>query len=195
MGFSGEVVEPLGSITLPMTLKYGDRVRTVNLRFSVARAPLKYNIILGRTWMKALGEMASTTHNYLNFPTPRGVATVRSSIKIVAGVEANDKSRRGQKGIEEWIFNREYPEQTIKIGAQLSDKWKASLKEMLLHNMNFFAWKHEDMTRIPRTRVQHRLKEFHWMEPVKQKKRTLGPERIQVVLEETWKLLQAGIVP
>ncbi|XP_076930237.1 uncharacterized protein LOC143594944 [Bidens hawaiensis] len=169
MGFSGEVAEPLGSLTLPLTLKDGDRARIVHLRFFVVRAPSKYNIILGRLGINALRAVASTVH------------------------EANNRSKNNRKNVEEWILNGEYPEQTIKIGAQLSDKGKAGLKEML-RSTYVFAWKHEDMIGVPRSQVEHDLKEFQWTEHIKQKKRSLGLERSRVVLEETQKLLQVGIV-
>lgn len=68
MGFSGEVIEPLGSLTLSLTLKDVEKTRTVNLRFSVVRATLKYNIILGRLGMKALQAVASTFYGCLKFP-------------------------------------------------------------------------------------------------------------------------------
>ncbi|XP_076944584.1 uncharacterized protein LOC143615313 [Bidens hawaiensis] len=70
VGFSGEVVKPLGSITLPFSLMEGRKVRTVQLRFSVVRAPSKYNIILGRPAMRALRAIASTAHGCIKFPTP-----------------------------------------------------------------------------------------------------------------------------
>ncbi|XP_076936980.1 uncharacterized protein LOC143604358 [Bidens hawaiensis] len=189
MGFSGEVVEPLGSLMLPLTLRDGERTRTVNLRFSMVQSPSKYNVILGRPGMKALRAVASTVHGCMKFPTPKGVATIRSSAEIVASIGMGSKSKRVPKGIEEWVLNGDYPEQTVRIGSQLTDRGKAGLKDMLLQNADVFAWSHEDMTGVPGNLVQHRLDEFHWMEPVKQKKRSLGPQKSLAILEETKKLL------
>ncbi|XP_076936700.1 uncharacterized protein LOC143603943 [Bidens hawaiensis] len=186
MGFSGEVVEPLGSLTLPFTLRDGEKTRTVCLRFSVVRAPSKYNIILGRLGMKALRAVPSTVHGYMKFPTPKGVATIRSSTEIIAGFRRGGKER---KGVEEWVLNGEQPDQTVRIGSQLSDKGKAGLKEVLLHNADVFSWTHKDMTGVPRDFVQHTMDEFHWMEPVKQKRRSLGLQKSQAVREETAKLI------
>ncbi|XP_076915109.1 uncharacterized protein LOC143574349 [Bidens hawaiensis] len=191
MGFSGEVVEPLGSLTLPFTLRDEDKTRTVYLRFSVVRAPSKYNIILGRPGMRALRAVPSTVHGYMRFPTPNGVATVRSSTEIVAGI---GKGVKKKKGTEEWVLNGEYPDQTVRIGSQLSDRGRAGLKEVLLQNADVFAWWHEDMTGVPPSLVQHSLDEFHWMEPVRQKKMSLGPQKSKAVREETTKLMRAGIV-
>ncbi|XP_076952010.1 uncharacterized protein LOC143625606 [Bidens hawaiensis] len=192
IGFSGEVLEPLGSLTLPLTLRHGERTRTVCLRFSVVRAPSKYNIILGRPGIKALRAVASTVHGYLRFPTPIGVATIRSSAEIVASIVKSNKAKKIPQGTEEWVLNRDHAEQTVRIGTQLSDRGKAGLKEVLLHNTDVIAWSHEDMIGVPRSLVQHSLDESQWIEPVKQKKRSLGPEKSRSVLEETWKLLQAS---
>ncbi|XP_076911240.1 uncharacterized protein LOC143569140 [Bidens hawaiensis] len=191
MGFSGEVVEPLGSLSLPFMLRDGEKARTVCLRFSIVRAPSKYNVILGRPGMKALRAVSSTVHGYIKFPTHRGIATVRSSMEIIAGV---DKKTHRKKRVEEWVLNGEHPEQTARIGSHLSDKGKAGLKEVLLHKADVFAWTHKDMTGVLRTLAQHTLDEFRWMEPVKQKRRSLGLQKSQAVREETAKLVQAGIV-
>ncbi|XP_076911913.1 uncharacterized protein LOC143570035 [Bidens hawaiensis] len=194
VGFSGEVVKPLGSITPPFSLREGAKTWTVQLWFSVVRAPPKYNIILGRPGLRALRAIASTTHGCIKFPTPEGVATIRSSAKIIASLDPEGKSKKKHAGTEEWVLNGEFPDQTVKIGTSLTDKGRAGLKELLLRNVDVFAWRHEDMTGIPRNQVQHILKEFHWMEPVKQKKRSLGLEKSQAVLKETRKLLKTGIV-
>lgn len=45
MAFSGEVVEPLGFLTLLLTLRYGEKTRMVHLQFLVVRALSKYNIM------------------------------------------------------------------------------------------------------------------------------------------------------
>lgn len=140
IGFSGEVVEPLNCLTLPLTLRYVDRVIIVHLRFSVIRLPSKYNVILGKSGLKAL--RASTLHGYLKFHIPKNVATIRPRKRIATNRERakilvrNGSSRR-ISGVDD------------KDRAQLSDKGKTGLKEMLLRNTNAFAWKHKDMTGVP----------------------------------------------
>ncbi|XP_076926873.1 uncharacterized protein LOC143590207 [Bidens hawaiensis] len=110
MGFSEEVVEPLGSLTLPITLRDGERTRTVNLQFLVVLAPSKYNIILGRPGMKAFRAVAFTIHGYLRFPTSMGVATVRSSAKIVASIGKCSRVKKIQPGTQEWVLKEDHPE-------------------------------------------------------------------------------------
>ncbi|XP_022024575.1 uncharacterized protein LOC110924909 [Helianthus annuus] len=51
-----------------------------------------------------------------------------------------------------------------------------------------------DMTGIPRSLIEHRLNTYIWVQPVKQKKRSMGPSKRRAECEETRKLLKAGIV-
>ncbi|KAI3806805.1 hypothetical protein L1987_22720 [Smallanthus sonchifolius] len=51
-------------------------------------------------------------------------------------------------------------EQTVKVGAQLSNKVKADLKELLIRNMVVFAWEEADMAGIPRDLVEHKLNTY-----------------------------------
>ncbi|XP_021986725.1 uncharacterized protein LOC110883225 [Helianthus annuus] len=74
VGFNNSVSHPLGKIRLPFTVGVGDRVRTINLTFTVVRAPSKYNAILGRPGIGDLQAQASTPHGDLVFQTPKGLA-------------------------------------------------------------------------------------------------------------------------
>ncbi|KAJ0844166.1 putative aspartic peptidase domain superfamily [Helianthus annuus] len=74
VGFNNSVSHPLGKIKFPFTVGVGDRVRTINLTFTVVRAPSKYNVILGRPGIGDLQAQASTPHGALVFQTPKGLA-------------------------------------------------------------------------------------------------------------------------
>ncbi|XP_022031874.1 uncharacterized protein LOC110932930 [Helianthus annuus] len=74
VGFNNSVSHPLGKIKLPFKVGVGDRVRTINLTFTVVRAPSKYNAILGRPGIGDLQAQASTPHGALVFQTPKGLA-------------------------------------------------------------------------------------------------------------------------
>jgi hypothetical protein len=108
-------------------------------------------------------------------------------------VEQTSQAKPSGK-VEEWILNDKFPEQTVKIGARLPEKWKAALRELFIRNVNIFAWQHGDMQGIPRSEMEHHLNTYSWLVPVKQKKRSMGPERSRAACEEARKLLRAGIV-
>ncbi|KAJ0866466.1 hypothetical protein HanRHA438_Chr12g0552081 [Helianthus annuus] len=195
VGFNKSVSHPLGKIRLPFTVEVGDRIRIINLTFTVVRAPSKYNAILGRPGIGDLQAHASTPHGALVLQMPKGLAWVKSSYEVVSFFSEGEVSEKPKKdGVEEWVLCDRFPEQTVKVGSHLSDKCKSSLKELLLLNIDVFAFQHGDMTGILRSLNEHRLNTYTWARPVKQKKRNMGPSKKRAVCEETRKLLRAGIV-
>ncbi|KAK9074310.1 hypothetical protein SSX86_006908 [Deinandra increscens subsp. villosa] len=193
IGFSGEMVRPLGKITLPFTIGEGLTRRTIDLTWSIVRAPSKYNAIIGRPAIRALRALTSTAHGLMKFPTPGGIATVGSASEIVATVDILPKLVP-KNGIEEWMVCDRYPEQTIKVGSQLSEKWKTALKELLIANSDIFAWQCGDMEGIPSRYIEHHLSIPPGTKPVRQKKRSLCEEHAKVAAEEVKQLLAANIV-
>ena len=77
VGFSGERVQPLGSIVLPVTAGTAPRSSTTMVNFLVLDCPSAYNIILGRPALNALRAVPSTYHLLLRFPTSNGVGEIR----------------------------------------------------------------------------------------------------------------------
>ncbi|KAL0312891.1 UNVERIFIED_CONTAM: hypothetical protein Sradi_5688400 [Sesamum radiatum] len=72
-GFSGEMIEPLGEVTLPLSLGSYPKRSTKLVKFLVVKAPSAYNIILGRPSLNLFRAIASTLHMKLKFPTPEGI--------------------------------------------------------------------------------------------------------------------------
>ncbi|XP_022041064.1 uncharacterized protein LOC110943634 [Helianthus annuus] len=195
VGFKNSVSHPLGKIKLPFTVRVRDRVRTINLTFTVVRAPSIYNAILGRPGIGDLQAQASTPHGALMFQTPKGLAWVKSAYEVVSSVSEGEILEKSQRErVEEWVLCDRFPEQTIKVGSHLSDKCKSAFKELLLLNIDVFAFQHGDMTGIPRSLTEHRLNTYTWAKPVRKKKWSMGPSKRRAACEETRKLLRAGIV-
>lgn len=93
---SGEMVQPMGQITLMVMMGGGDRVRTTHMTFLVVRAKSVYNIILGRTGILALGAVPSILHGAIRFPTPRGVVTMVTGSKVHVAEVRHDVGGPGQ---------------------------------------------------------------------------------------------------
>lgn len=76
LGFTGDVTKPLGK--LEMDVEFGNEglSRRTTMKFTIIRAPSPYNVILGRSGLKALRAVPSTIHAMMKFPTPRGIATL-----------------------------------------------------------------------------------------------------------------------
>ncbi|PWA53512.1 hypothetical protein CTI12_AA444400 [Artemisia annua] len=96
------------------------------------RAPSPYNVILGRSGLKALRAIPSTIHAMMKFPTPRGIATlVTRSIVVSECRKLEDKQtmcdRKTGSGEnrspEEVMVNLAYLDQLVTIGGNLTKEY------------------------------------------------------------------------
>ncbi|KAL0416935.1 UNVERIFIED_CONTAM: hypothetical protein Slati_3525400 [Sesamum latifolium] len=67
-GFAGEVVHPLGQISLPISLGIEPARKTRMTHFLVVDMPSAYNLILGRPTLNTFQAVISTYHMKLKFP-------------------------------------------------------------------------------------------------------------------------------
>ncbi|GJS03100.1 reverse transcriptase domain-containing protein [Tanacetum coccineum] len=160
-----------------------------------------------------MGMVVSTIHRAVKFHTTQGIGTVFStheSDKIGEGVKKiRETSPANTEGVlsctdaeEKMIVNSKYPEQTVTIGKQLPERFKERLRNLLRTNANVFAWTHVDITGIPRTitvngkpfNTEHKLNEYSHIKPIKQKRRSLGPDRSTAARKEVEELTRAGIL-
>jgi hypothetical protein len=77
VGFGGEQVQPMGIISLPVTVGTVPRLSTVMVDFLVVDRPSAYNAIIGRLALNKLRATTSTYHLMMKFPTEEGVGVVR----------------------------------------------------------------------------------------------------------------------
>ncbi|KAM2447497.1 hypothetical protein PS1_017825 [Malus domestica] len=77
ISFSGDIVQPLGSIHLPLTIATGPYTATITTNFLVVNCPTAYNVIFGRTCINDLKAMVSTHMLLMKFPTPFGNGYIR----------------------------------------------------------------------------------------------------------------------
>ncbi|KAM2236788.1 hypothetical protein ACFX1S_012219 [Malus domestica] len=77
ISFSGDIVQPLGSIHLPFTIGTGPYTTTITTNFLVVNCPTAYNVIFGHTGINDLKAMVSTHMLLMKFPTPFGNGYIR----------------------------------------------------------------------------------------------------------------------
>jgi hypothetical protein len=77
MGFTGELVQPLGSIELPVTARIVLRQVTIMVKFLLINSPSAYNVIIRRTTLNQLRAITSTPHLKMKFPTESRVGEVK----------------------------------------------------------------------------------------------------------------------
>ncbi|KAL0395385.1 UNVERIFIED_CONTAM: hypothetical protein Slati_4504700 [Sesamum latifolium] len=92
-GLSGQMIEPLGEVTLPLSLGSYPKRYTKMVKFLVVKAPSAYNIILGRPSLNIFRAIASTYHMKLKFPTPDGVGEATRDERMARECYANTLKR------------------------------------------------------------------------------------------------------
>ncbi|GKB26155.1 hypothetical protein Tco_0865556 [Tanacetum coccineum] len=188
IGFSGEIIWPMGQILL--LVKIGDAGHSTStwMNFVVVRSSSPYNGIIGRPQVRKIQAVPSTAHGMLKFRDPGGTLTLRSSriipleCTMVSGPEAQPSSIT--QAVEERVsvaVHPKYLEQTIAIGSTLIEEGRKALCELLKRNLDIFAWKPKDMTWVPRHLAEHRLNVRKGCLPVRQKKRSQAPERNKAI--------------
>ncbi|GKB64796.1 reverse transcriptase domain-containing protein [Tanacetum coccineum] len=201
VGFSEEIIWPLGKISLLVKICNEEHSTSAWMNFMVVRSPSPYNGIIGRPGVRRIKAVPSTAHGMLKFPVTGGTITLRSS-RIIP-LECTMVSGPGvpqpviNQVTEEKIqvaIHLVYPEQTIAIGSTLTEEGRKELCGLLRRNLDIFAWRPSDMTKVPRHIAEHRLNIHEGCLPVRQKKRGQAPERNNAIYKEVEKLVDAGIM-
>ncbi|GJZ66102.1 hypothetical protein Tco_0622798 [Tanacetum coccineum] len=212
-GFSGEQVNPLGEISLLITVGEAPHHRSEHITFLIVRSDSPQNMLLERTVIAELGTIPSTMHSAVLYQSKEGPRVIMSAYQ--------DKRRREQVKIlkeslseaplevsecvnpeEKVIANHRYPEQTVTIRRQLPTQFKQKLVKLLRSNAYIFAWEYSDMTGIPRTLkigseifiTENKLNKDKKTTPVQQKKRGMAPERSAAASKEVEELKKARIL-
>ncbi|GJV87667.1 reverse transcriptase domain-containing protein [Tanacetum coccineum] len=129
IGFSGETIWSIGQISLPV--KIGDEEHSTSawMNFMVIMSPSQHNGIRGRTGIRKIRAVLSTTHGMLKFPVKGGTVTIRSSrvIPMECAMISGPSTQHpvASHVLEEKIkvvVHPEYPEQTIAIWSTLTEK-------------------------------------------------------------------------
>ncbi|GKD85086.1 reverse transcriptase domain-containing protein [Tanacetum coccineum] len=84
VGFARETTKPLGKIELEVCFGSEGLCQRTIMKFTVIRSPSPYNVILGRTNLKALRAIPSTIHSIMKFPTLSGIATLVTRSEIIS---------------------------------------------------------------------------------------------------------------
>ncbi|GJY36208.1 reverse transcriptase domain-containing protein [Tanacetum coccineum] len=129
IGFSGETIWPIGQISLLVRIGDEDHSTSAWINFMVIRSPSQHNGIIGRTGIRKIRVVPSTTHGMLKFPVKGGTVTIRSNraIPMECAMISRPSTQHPvtSQVLEEKIkvaIHPEYPEQIIAIGSTLTEK-------------------------------------------------------------------------
>ena len=160
-GFSREIVLPLGSIQLVLTLGDLSCQATTIVRFLIVDSPSAYNMLLGRPSLNTIRVIPSAYHMVIKFSTANGVGMVRGNQRIgrecystsmkqktvdniyIDELDMRDKvSTRPAPSEElELVQLDDQPEHLVYIGSKLAKDIKSLLIHFLKQNNEVFARK------------------------------------------------------
>ncbi|GKD14339.1 hypothetical protein Tco_1198746 [Tanacetum coccineum] len=144
--FSGEIIWPLGQVSL--LVKIGDKEHSTSawMNFMVVRLHSPYNGIIGRPGVRRIKAIPSTAYGMLKFLVTGGTVTLLSS-RIIPLECAMISGPRTQQPMVDQVteekiqvaIHPEYPEQTIAIGSTLTEEGRKKLCGLLKQNLDIFA--------------------------------------------------------
>nr|XP_023880358.1 uncharacterized protein LOC111992701 [Quercus suber] len=207
VSFSGGKIYPRGIITLSVTAETYPAQVTIQADFLAVNCPSSYNVILGRPTLNKLKAVTSTYCLKVKFPTPNGVGQIcgdqllaRECYQaVLASKESHtwvveEESKESSQELEEvHLVDREMTKVT-KVGTGLSTALNRKIVEFLKHNLDVFAWTHEDMSGIENEVIEHKLNVDPAKKPAQQRRRTFALERNKAIMEEVEKLLTARFI-
>ncbi|XP_034202236.1 uncharacterized protein LOC117617090 [Prunus dulcis] len=79
LSFSGDLVQPIGSVRLPITFGTSPRRATTYDQFLIVDCPTAYNVIVGRTALTKIKAHLSPHMLLMKFPTPNGTGAIRGN--------------------------------------------------------------------------------------------------------------------
>nr|GEX14361.1 reverse transcriptase domain-containing protein [Tanacetum cinerariifolium] len=134
---------------------------------------------------KKMGIVVSIIHTAFKFHTPCEIGTVF----LTYGPK---KEEEGSKKVKETTL------EVLKDVLSCVD----AEERVIINEKHVFAWTYDDMTEILKIimvggkpfNMEHKLNEYKYIEPVKQKKRGLAPERNEAACKEVDELTKVGIL-
>ena len=86
------------------------------------------------------------------------------------------------------------PDKSTYVSSLLSGAEKEQIRQVLLHNMDVFAWTHSDMADINPIHASHKQNVIPSARPVRLKMRRFLLDQHQVIKTEVDNLLEAGFI-
>ncbi|CAL8993406.1 unnamed protein product, partial [Prunus brigantina] len=176
LSFSGDVVEPIGSIQLPLAIGSGQGRAFIYTHFLVVSCPTAYNAIIGRPALTRMKAILSPHMLLLKFPTQSGIAQAQPAEEL------------------ETISISDTLDRQVRIGTSLSSSLRTEFITFLKANSEVFAWSYDDMSGISPDVISYKLSISPSFKPVRQKRRSYDAERYEAMKAEVDKLQTIGFI-
>ncbi|XP_057954057.1 uncharacterized protein LOC131148360 [Malania oleifera] len=195
--FGGDVVHPVGTITLPVTIGTAPQQITSLTDSLVVDRPSVYNIILDHPSLNAARAITSTYHLKMKFPTPHETGMIKENQATARNcymMTLQSKTKARETLIVKDLEVRGEYLQISKLDDNPTRIPINELSKLLNGFADVFAWLADDIPGIDPAIMEHRLQVDPNHKPVKQKKRSFALERVKVIDEEVTKLVWAKFV-
>ncbi|GJS69690.1 hypothetical protein Tco_0702531 [Tanacetum coccineum] len=153
---------------------------------SFKRSDSPHDLLLGRTAMQQLEIIVSTIYGAIKFHMPRGIGTILSEYKSYMTKEEQETTNKTSKECIKDILSY------VDAEERMIDLLKA--------NADVFTRTIAHLTGVPKNimvegepfKTEHIMNEFKHKEPVKQKKKSLAPERSEAIRVQVEELIKAN---
>ncbi|XP_034203886.1 uncharacterized protein LOC117618428 [Prunus dulcis] len=197
LSFSGDLVQPIGSVRLPIT--FGTAPRKSNNVRSVPHRRLPDGIQRYR-WPNGTDEDQGASfapHAVDEVPYPE-----RHGGNPGKSIQRADLLRYGAQGNLVHTPQRDHdgarvyrtPDRQVRIGTRLTANLRTQFIDFLRHHSEVFAWSYEDMPGIAPDVISHKLTISSAYKPVRQKRRSYDAERYEAMRTEVEKLQTIGFI-
>ena len=207
VSFSRDWIYPKGIIILLVIAGAYPAWITKQVDFLIVDFPSSYNVILGRPTQNRLKAVTLTYCLKVKFSTLNGIGQIcgdqllaRECYQAVLASKENhawmvqEESKKPTQELEDVSLVEGDVTKVTKVGARLDANLKTKIMEFLKHNLDIFAWTHEDMLGIDNKVIEHRLNVDPTRKPVQQKRRVFAHERNRAIVQEVEKLLIVGFI-
>ncbi|CAL9029664.1 unnamed protein product [Prunus brigantina] len=125
LSFSGDLVQPVGSVSLPIAFGVAPRKTMTYDQFLIVDCPTAYNVIIGRTALTRVKAHLSPHMLLMKFPTCNGTGAAMAVQGLPNGSGPIDDPReetptplaQPAEELETVVLNEEHPDRCVKIGA------------------------------------------------------------------------------
>ncbi|GJX62779.1 hypothetical protein Tco_0295679 [Tanacetum coccineum] len=167
VGFAGGVVKLLGKIKLEVAFGDGGLFRRVMINFTVVWALLPYNVILVKMCLRTLQAVYSTIHSMVNFPTPKGIATLVTQTMMISEYQRLENKQMIEAETSQGTLSEEEPQGRVDL-----------IDQILVNPTYPDQLEPGNMTCIPRRVIENNLNVNPSIVPVEKKEgswRLTGP--------------------
>nr|GEV02151.1 hypothetical protein [Tanacetum cinerariifolium] len=183
-GFSGEQSWPLRETPLEVTIGEGLITVMKTLTFVIIKSDSPHNLLLGRTAMQQMGIVVSIAHGAIKFHTPK------EKRPRLHRYRRKDGDKRQVPITEDYNRKTTTNKNKNKAARSLKKIHRCLRIDLGPHNgstKSINDWRGTFNTK-------HRINMFNHAEPVKQKKRSLAPERNEAIYNQVEELIEARIL-